>query len=75
MSQYNLNCIGIRCPLHKMVFMLYTWAMKRSQSMAIIDVNVGEKMAINIYQWCRDICSWTLINGPYIKLGGPGQIV
>ena len=58
-----------------MVFMLYAWAMKRSQSMAIIDVNVGEKMAINIYQWCRDICSWTLINGPDIKLGGPGQIV
>jgi len=45
--------------------------------MAIIDVKVGEKMAINIFQWCRDICSWTLINGPDIKLGvgGPGQIV
>ena len=58
-----------------MVFMLYAWAMKRSQSMAIIDVNVGEKITIIIYQWCGDICSWTLINGPYIKLGGPGQIV
>ena len=32
-------------------------------------------MAINIYQWCRDICSWKLINGPDIKLGGPGQVV
>lgn len=32
-------------------------------------------MAINVYQWCKDICSWSLINGPDIKLGGPGQIV
>jgi len=40
-----------------------------------IDVDAGEKMAINIFQWCRDICSWTLINGPDIKLGGTGQIV
>ena len=32
-------------------------------------------MAINVYQWCRDICSWSLINGPDIKLGGSGQIV
>ena len=31
-----------------MVFMLYSWAMKRSQSMAIIDVNVEEKITINI---------------------------
>jgi len=48
---------------------------KRSQSMAICDIGVGKKMAINIYQWCRDMCSWTSVNGPDIKLGGPGQIV
>jgi len=43
--------------------------------MAMADVDVGRKMAINIYQWCQDLCSWTLLNGPDIKLGGPGQIV
>jgi len=32
-------------------------------------------MAFNVYQWCRDMCSWSLINGPAIKLGGPGQVV
>jgi len=32
-------------------------------------------VGINVYQWCRDICSWTLVNGPDIKLGGSGQIV
>jgi len=54
---------------------MYAWATKRPQCVAINDVDVGEKMAINIYQWCRDICSWILVNGPNIKLGGPGQIV
>ena len=58
-----------------MLYMLYAWATKRSQSMAIRDVNIGKKMAINIYQWCRDMCSRILVNGPDIKLGGPGQIV
>jgi len=55
--------------------MRYAWATKRSQSMVIHDVGVAKKMAINIYQWCRDMCSWTLVNGTDIKLGGPGQIM
>ena len=32
-------------------------------------------MGINVYQWCMDICSWTLLTGPDIKLGGYGQVV
>ena len=70
-----LLCVGVRCPLGKMIYMLYAWATKRSQSMAIGDVDIGKKMGINIYQWCRDMCSWNLVNGPDIKLGGPGLIV
>jgi len=66
---------GVRCPLGKIIYIMYSWATKRSQSMAIHDVSIGKKMAINLYQWCRDMCSWTLINDPDIKLGGPGQIV
>ena len=49
--------------------------LKASLSAAIGDIDVGKKMAINIYQWCRDMCLWTLVNGPDIKLGGPGQII
>jgi len=66
---------GVRCPLNKIVYLVYSWATKRSLSEAIKDVDVGKKMGINVYQWCRDICSWSLINGPDIKLGGPGQVV
>jgi len=58
-----------------MIYLVYSWATKRSLSGAIKDVDVGKKMAINTYQWCRDMCSWSLINGPDIKLGGPGQVV
>ena len=57
------------------MYMIYSWATQRTQTAAITDIGVGKKMAINIYQWCRDICSWKLINGPDIKLGGPGQVV
>ena len=31
--------------------------------------------AINVYQWLREVCSTTLINGPPILLGGPGKVV
>ena len=58
-----------------MIYMIYSWATKRSQIAAIADISIGKKMAISIYQWCRDICSWKLINDPDIKLGGTGQIV
>ena len=55
--------------------MVHSWATSRAVGQAINDVQIGKKMGINIYQWCRDICSWTLINGPQILLGGPGAIV
>lgn len=67
--------LGVRCPLNKIIYLVYSWATKRSLTAAIGDINVGKKMAINVYQWCRDICLWSLINGPDIKLGGPDQIV
>ena len=53
------------------VFMGYwRWSYKSTQGS-----KVGKKMGINIFQWCRDMCSWTLINDPPIRLGGQGSIV
>ena len=66
---------GVRCPLNKMLYLIYSWATKRSVTEAIADIGVGKKMGINIYQWCMDICSWALLTGPDIKLGGYGHIV
>jgi len=55
--------------------MVHSWATGRAVGEATADVNITKKMGINIFQWCRDICSWTLINGSTILLGGPGAIV
>ena len=55
--------------------MVHSWATGRAVVEASKDVKISKKMGINIYQWCRDICSWTLINGPPLLLGGPGAIV
>ena len=55
--------------------MVHSWATNRAVTEAINDVKIGRKMGINIYQWNRDICSWKLLSGPPIKLGGPGAIV
>ena len=54
------------------MYMVHSWATNHAVTEAIKDVKIGQKMGI---QWNRDICSWKLINGPPIKLGGPGAIV
>ena len=66
---------GVRCPLSYIIYMIYSWSTGRAVGEATKDVKIGTKMGINIYQWCRDMCSWKLINGPLIRLGGPGAIV
>ena len=72
---YIFVLAGVRCPLNKMLYLIYSWATKRSVTGAIADIGVGKKMGINIYQWCMDICSWALLTGPDIKLGGYGHVV
>jgi len=56
------------------VYMVYAWSTNHAVGEATSCVKIGTKI-INIYQWCRDICSWKLISGPQILLGGPGSIV
>ena len=63
------------CPLGEIIYMIHAWATCCAVTEDIVDVKIGIKMGINSYQWCRDICSWKLVDGPPIKLGGPGAIV
>ena len=58
-----------------MIYMVHSWSTHRAVGEACKDVKISRKMGINIYQWCRDMCSWTLINDPPTQLGGPGAIV
>ena len=53
--------VGVRCPLSAMIYMVHSWSSHRVVGEASIDAKIGKKMGINIYQWCRDICSWMLI--------------
>jgi len=46
----------VRCPLGKMIYMLYAWATKRSQSMAITDISIGKKWVL-IYTNGARICA------------------
>ena len=55
--------------------MIHAWATSRAVTEAIVDVKIGINMGINYYQWCRDICSWKLIDEPPITLDGLGTIV
>ena len=66
---------GVRCPLGSIIYMAHSWSSHRAVGEASKDVKISKRMGINIYQWCRDMCSWTLINGPPIQLGGPGTII
>lgn len=66
---------GVRCPLGSMIYMVQSWSSSRAVGEASKDAKISKKMGINIYQWCRDICSWQLINSSPIQLGGPGSIV
>ena len=35
----------------------------------------AEVTAIDVYQWLREVCSQTLLNGPPIILGGQQSVV
>ena len=39
------------------------------------EAEVTEHTAIDMYQWLREVCSHTLVNGPPIILGGQQTIV
>ena len=51
---------------------MYWWARQYPVSDAAQEAEVDEKRAIQTYQYCRDICSWKLLNRDTpLMLGGP----
>lgn len=57
------------------MYLVYAWSTNRGVGDAAADVGVGRKTAMNVYQWCRDMCSWRLLSDPAVQLGGPGRVV
>ena len=65
-----------RLQLRQWIVLLYWWAREYPVKDAAEEANVDEKTAIQIYQYCRDICSWRLLNHDSpLMLGGPGVVV
>lgn len=62
--------------LKQWIVLLYWWAREYAVSDAAQEAEVEEKTAIQAYQYCRDICSWRLLNRDApLMLGGPGVVV
>ena len=63
-----------KLPLHTWVHVLHQWAMEVPVTKACKQTLISEKRCIDVYQWCRDVCSTKLLANP-IVLGGPGTVV
>ena len=62
--------------LQQWIVLMYWWARQYPVSDAAEGAEVDKKTAIQIYQYCRDICSWRLLNHDSpLMLGGPGVVL
>ena len=65
-----------RLQLRQWIVLMYWWAREYPVKDAADEANVDEKTAIQAYQYCRDICSWRLLNHDApLMLGGQGVVV
>ena len=64
-----------RLTLQKWMTLLYMWVRQYPVTDACEEAEVGERTAIDIYQWLREVCSQALLNGPPIILGGQQIVV
>ena len=63
-----------RISLQKWLILIYWWVREYSITDAMEEAEVSKHMAVDVYQWLREICS-TMLNRQNIQLGGPGSIV
>ena len=54
--------------------MLHSWAREYPVSDAAEEAEISLRVAVNIYQWLREVCTNKLLQA-LIILGGPGVIV
>lgn len=54
--------------------MIYLWAREYPVTDAAEEAEISLRVAIDIYQWLREVCSTKLLQSPMI-LGGPGVVV
>lgn len=54
---------------------MYWWCQQYPVTDAAQEAQVTEATAVQIYQYFRDICSWTLLQNAPLQLGGPDVVV
>ena len=64
-----------RLTLQKWVLLMYMWVRQYPVTDACEEAEVTQHTAIDVYQWLREVCSQTLLNGPPIILGGQQSVV
>ena len=63
-----------KLPLQKWLLMLYLWAREYPVSDAAEEAEISSRVAIDIYQWLREVCTAKLLQTQII-LGCPGVVV
>ena len=58
-----------RITLQQWMLLIYLWSREYPVGDVAEEVDVSNRMAIDVYQWLRDVCSTTLLQQPII-LGG-----
>ena len=51
-----------RLQLWQWIVLMYWWAREYPVKGAAEEAEVDEKTAIQVYQYCRDVCSWRILN-------------
>ena len=63
----------MRIPLQKVLWLVCVWSEHTAVSSASRRTSISKKSVLQIYQYCKDICSWKLQQNQEL-LGGPGVI-
>ena len=63
-----------RLPLQKWMIAIYWWARQYPVTDCKDEAEISEPVAIDIYQWLREVCSTKLLQTPVV-LGGAGVTV
>ena len=71
-DKYSWPCSKVA--IAKVLLMLYLWAREYPVSDAAEEAEISSRVAIDIYQWLREVCTAKLLQTQII-LGGPGVVV
>ena len=63
---FERTCIS----LQKYLLLIYWWARQYPVTDAAAECEVSRQVAIDVYQWLREICGWRLLNHDDLRLGG-----